>query len=220
MTGYEGTAYDGSAPPSSGSASVVRILIGVAVVLVTLGGLAGGLRGPAEGGAQAAPAPGPPLTLATVAPEMVLGRTPSSDALAADDRSTTLDRMRALLGPIPGSSPAAVEIYGPGPEGPPDRGLGIVTLVWTASSAPFSQDELAAGFSEAAVRADDGRATTTTAPDGGVVVCHESVPEIGPTSLCVWIRSGTGLVALAEHDVPADTVRADLAGVVAQMARA
>lgn len=220
MTGYEGTAYDGSAPPSSGSSSAVRTLIAVAVVLVALGGLAGGLRGPATGGAQAEAAPGPPLTLATVAPEMVLGRTPAGDALAAEDRSTVLDRMRAVLGPIPGSGPAAMEIYGPDPEGAPQRGLGIVTLVWTASSAPFSADEVAAGFSEAAVRLDGGRATTTTAPDGGVVVCHESVEEVGPTSLCVWVRSGTGLVALAEHDVPADTVRADLSGVVAQMARA
>jgi hypothetical protein len=199
--------------------NVVRVLIIVAVVLVTLSGIAGGLRGIAKGRSGAQPAPGPPLTLATVAPETVVGRTPSTGAEVAQERLTLLAQTRGVLGQLPGMSPAKLEIYGPGPKTAPERGLGMAMLVWTGGSTPFDQDEFAAGFADGAVRGSGGRTITTSAPDGGVVVCHESVQDVGPTTLCLWIRSGSGLVMLAEYDVATDTVRSDLAGVVAQMTR-
>lgn len=214
-----GPAWASAPTAASRNAGVVRVIVTVVLAFVVLSGLVGGVRGVMKGRAAAQAAPGPALTLSTVAPETVVGRSPSTRASAAEDRLTMLAQLRAVLGAIPGSSPAQMEIYGTGPKSTPARGLGIVMVAWTASSTPFGQDEFAEGFADGAVKASAGRTITTTAPDGGVVVCHDSVQQVGPTTVCVWARSGTGLVMLWEYDVPTDTVRQDLAGVVAQMTR-
>jgi hypothetical protein len=210
-------------PPTTAAAprvGLVRVLIVVSVVLVGLVMLGGGLRGLTQGRTSSLDAAGPPMSLASVAPETVVGRTASRSQAADDLRRAAVTELQPGMRELPGSSAAQVEIYGPDPVEAPARGLGVLMLMWTGTSTAFDQDGYARGFAEGAVQNTGDRATTTTsAADGGVVVCTETDGADGAMSLCAWIRSASGVVMLAEYDVPVDTVRTDLAAVVTQMAR-
>lgn len=209
-------------PPTTAAAprvTVARVLLVVSVVLVGLVMLGGGLRGLMQARTSSLDAAGPPMSLASVAPETVVGRTATRSQAADDLRRAAVTELQPGMRELPGSSAAQVEIYGPDPAGAPDRGLGILMLMWTGTSTAFDQEGYARGFAEGAVQNTGDRATTTSAADGGVVVCTETDGADGAMSLCAWIRSASGVVMLAEYDVPVDTVRTDLAAVVTQMAR-
>jgi hypothetical protein len=219
---YAGTSASTTLPaaaPAARRVSPVRILIGVLAALGALYLLGAGLRGVTQSRTAALPAAGPALTLSATAPETVAGRTAATGAAAEKARTQALAQMSPGLRTVPGSGAAQLQIYADA-KGAPERGAGVIGVAWTRSTTPFRQDDFAQGWADGAVRGQGARTVTTAAPDGGVVVCAQSVvAEVGPATTCAWIRSGTGLLLVVEYDVSPDVVREDLAAVVAQMTR-
>lgn len=207
-------------PPAAPSPfSVVRVLLAIAFVVVALAAISRGFDGAMTARVDPLRAPGPALTLETVAPESVLGRLPADPQEYGDLRTQALVELSPGVTGVPDPSPAQLEIYGPGPAGAPPRGLGIVLAMWSATSTPFDQDGYARDVAAGAVKSAGDRAVTRMAKDGGLVVCTETTPGGDAASLCWWIRSASGVVLLAEYGVEPEVVRSDLAVLVRQMTR-
>jgi hypothetical protein len=213
--------YGAAAPAPRRGTTPKRLLVIAGVTLLALTSI-GGLMSLVRATMTPKAASGPPLTLSTFAPAFLVGRVQSGPAETARVRAT-MQPFVTTMRQLPGSGQTLVQPYGPGTlgDGAPYRGPdGEIVLMWNGFAAPFSQRDMAAGLIHGG-RSYYTNPTVlqTNEADGGVLACiaETTRTQERAAALCYWLRSGTGMVVIAETGVPAATVQQDARQAVANM---
>jgi hypothetical protein len=218
LTGPDSVPASAKARGTTSPSRILAIVVITLLVLFMLGFVlqlvAAGLHnvGASQAGSTAPvePPADSPVVLSSVAAATILARSPSTSTALVHAKKSLAAAMQQSLRQFPGVTDTYLEFYGPGPAGSPARGAGVIVVAWGPTSAQFGVAQTAAGFADGAREKGHPVLGPVAESDGARITC-----ETGPSgSVCLWVRSGTGVVEVTELQVPAPVVQADTLSIV------
>ena len=191
VTPYSGSAHRAPSGQEQGSRRTLVIVASVIGGLVVLGLVSPLVTSALRSAAGIKAAPGPRTVLLPASPQTLDGMPISSDpyltSQLASWRSELDQEARAI-----GATDNHVEVYGSSAHG----GL----IGWAVVTTPMAQAaEVASSRAQLSARPDVSGMVEYAEPDGATILCAQVGGANGRTgSLCAWLRSGSGVVTVAE----------------------